>query len=186
MYTLTLLPNRPPSGTLLLAEDTKAANTLSRLVSKVLSKEKLTAQIQLRVLLTVGGHARIELELLSVRLTKKRPYCGNHAGPCPAGGPKKRDYTFLEALDWIRFNNALNKALDASSFGDKVDIHSKADVEHGSPVHIRRAGVGRRKWQYLENPKDFRDRRWIAGPYHAESWLGDYEDMDECVGSFGG
>jgi hypothetical protein len=54
--------------------------------------------------------------LSSVRLSQKKPYCGNHPGPCevnPFLGPQpKKNATWLEWDDWVAFHTLVNNLLN--------------------------------------------------------------------------
>lgn len=57
---------------------------------------------------------RAVLSLRAVRLREKKPYCGNHAGPCrnTFGGRKHPKFDYLEGQDWVSWNDMVNDVLD--------------------------------------------------------------------------
>jgi hypothetical protein len=62
------------------------------------------------------------IKILNVRLTEKKPYCGNHAKACErphVGKHKKAQY--LEGADWVEFNDRLNSVLDELNVSARVD-----------------------------------------------------------------
>ena len=52
------------------------------------------------------------IRVRKVRLTQKKPYCGNHPGECPISSKPKPVSSMLEWDDWVAFNNLVNKALN--------------------------------------------------------------------------
>lgn len=69
-----------------------------------------------------------------IRLRRSKPYCGQHAGPCPNGGPRNHARrSFLEALDWIGWNHLVNDVLDSLLADADVwaKIHGRYFVRRG-------------------------------------------------------
>lgn len=64
------------------------------------------------------------LILKRIRLTQKKPYCGQHPGEClvnPLVGPtKKINATYLEWDDWVAFHSVVNDVLDAGNIDADV------------------------------------------------------------------
>ena len=62
------------------------------------------------------------IRLYKIHLANRKPYCGNHPGPCAISPflPRNRDgelrklprYRFLEWQDWLDFNTWINDVLD--------------------------------------------------------------------------
>jgi hypothetical protein len=146
----------------------KEVAQLQRIVSRCLAAQKLDCELSVTVKLENSPRGQIELS----RVRKKAPhaYCGNHPGPCPVGSRK----TFrkeLEALDWIRFNNRLNKALDKVQVGPRVHITS-----NGGKLVVRHKGQGRRIWAYkMTSP---RHAEWLKGEEHMFDPGCEYQDYD--------
>ena len=81
-----------------------------------------------------------------VRLAKKKPYCGNHPGECivnPFLGPqKKKNATYLEWDDWVKFHNLVNKALNrfracADVWSTPRDVKGKMWIRKGIKARVR-------------------------------------------------
>lgn len=47
-----------------------------------------------------------------VRLTTKKPYCGNHPGECPVSSKPKPVSSRLEWEDWVAFHGIVNRVLN--------------------------------------------------------------------------
>jgi len=97
----------------------------------------------------------------TVRLTKAKPYCGQHPGECvvPFGGSQKKPMSkLLEWDDWVKFHTLVNKALnrlktDADVWTNPRDIRGK--------MWIRKGLCARVKWSW--------EARWDYG-HRIEVW----------------
>jgi len=98
-----------------------------------------------------------QITLRKVRLRKAKPYCGQHPGPCDAGGPKGNS-THLEWDDWIAFNNLVNDELDADY--TIADVWSTPFDVKGR-MWIRKGDRRRVLWDYEERPGGL--RIWNVG-----------------------
>lgn len=71
-----------------------------------------------RILGTSEGEVQAlpTLYLHRVRLADKKPYCGNHPGPCEINPfrpqEKKKNTVYLEWDDWVAFHGLVNKVLN--------------------------------------------------------------------------
>jgi hypothetical protein len=86
------------------------------------------------------------IQVRTVRLTKGKPYCGNHPGPCQGAQRKLRNMKYLEGEDWIAFHNIVNDVLDEMQVS--ADVWAKADTDTSSGrIWMRKKDLGRR-WYY--------------------------------------
>jgi hypothetical protein len=94
--------------------------------------------------LELGMHPRanrrgLSLKISTVRLKKKKDYCGQHPNACvvnPFIGPKKHKITsYLEGTDWVAFNDMLNDLCDEHSI--EADIWSES-IEFVGKMRIRK------------------------------------------------
>ena len=99
-----------------------------------------------------------QITLRRVRLTKKKPYCGQHPGECvvprPAGW-KKPNATYLERDDWVAFHKIINDVLDA--LGYPADVWSTPRECKGI-MWIRKDNKRRYKYDYTEKYRDKREK----------------------------
>lgn len=131
----------------------------------------------------------VTLLLNQVRLLKPKPYCGNHAGPCPAGGPKPRKGPWLETDDWIKVHETVNNWLDQRPCLSEAWTESYGHVLEGPRLWVRRGGVRRRRWDYVELVRPMArldDRMFISGqrddPWHHFQFFGpSTEGTDHCL-----
>ncbi len=73
------------------------------------------------------GHA-VSLNIMGVRLLRKKFYCGQHAGPCQVrfgGNPPHKLSYILEGADWVGFNDMLNDVCD--EYRIEADIWSERE-----------------------------------------------------------
>lgn len=87
-----------------------------------------------------------------VRLTKPKPYCGNHPGPCEvnpfiAGPQKKMRARFLEWNDWVKFHKIINSALNR--FRANANVWSTPADTRGK-MWIRKNTKPRLRYDYTE------------------------------------
>jgi len=54
----------------------------------------------------------VALKFRNIRLTERKPYCGNHPGPCVLGGKKKPNSFRMEWDDWVAFHKLVNDSLN--------------------------------------------------------------------------
>jgi hypothetical protein len=100
------------------------------------------------------------IELRRVRLDVKKPYCGNHPGPCEAGGPKMKA-TYLEWDDWVRFHGIVNDCLDTLGFD--ADVWSTPQDCKGR-FWMRKGRTRRVRYDYTETVRFGRPLRlWNPG-----------------------
>jgi hypothetical protein len=87
-----------------------------------------------------------EIHIKPVRLAKKKPYCGNHPGPCqvnPFVSPqKKKNATYLEWNDWVKFHGLVNKTLNkyrinADVWSTPIDVKGKMWIRKGTKARLR-------------------------------------------------
>lgn len=104
------------------------------------------------------------IEMRKIRLKEKdrKPYCGQHAGPCFVDRPRNRA-CYLESADWIRLHNAINVVLDlnfvkAEIFSSRVD-QFRAPGCRVNKFSIRSIELGgRKRYDYIDGapPDAFR------------------------------
>lgn len=94
----------------------------------------------------------LSLKISTVRLKKKKDYCGQHPNACVANpfiGPKKhRITTYLEGTDWVAFNDMLNDLCDEHRI--EADIWSES-IEFRGKMRIRKGQL--RLHTYRSEPK---------------------------------
>jgi hypothetical protein len=94
-----------------------------------------------------------------VRLTTKKPYCGNHPGPCLLGGRKKPTTNLLEWDDWVAFHTLVNRFLDKRMISANVWT-TPQDVK--GKMWIRKGLQGRVRYDYTETYPQFAGIRTVA------------------------
>jgi len=81
-----------------------------------------------------------------VRLSSKKPYCGNHPGNCLVhpifGATKKKNMTLLEWDDWVAFHGIVNDVLDeleldADVWSKPLDVKGIMWIRKGHKRRIR-------------------------------------------------
>lgn len=107
------------------------------------------------------------LKIKGIRLKRKKPNCGQHAGPCRLTGKKHRTVSYLEGADWVGFNDMLNDLCDMHSI--EADIYTNG-LEQTGKLFIR---IGKRR----------RDRYngFEGGPF----WDANYDPNDYTATNFG-
>ncbi len=93
---------------------------------------------------------RFGLELLRVRLTQGKEYCGQHPGECVGPVRRKPVNRLLEWDDWVAFNDLINDILDAANL--ETDVWSKPRdlLDHGHRFWIRKDNQRRTAWDWVE------------------------------------
>lgn len=133
MYTIQIL-----KGGLI-----KQCQVLNALEDRI-AKSRFRATIRPGV--DVKGNVCIYLK--PVRLREGKPYCGNHPGECPIGGPPKKTATYLEWEDWVAFHKLVNATLNR--FHTHADVWSTpADVS--GKMWIRKGTLPRVHWDWTED-----------------------------------
>lgn len=107
------------------------------------------------------------IRIRRVRLTKKKPYCGQHFGECvvnPFLGPRKKpSATYLEWNDWVAFHKLVNTVLNKY----KTDANVWTNPMEGgvSKMWIRRGTKARLKWDVTETFNNYgrRIQIWNEG-----------------------
>jgi hypothetical protein len=115
-----------------------------------------------------GETPRFLVCLRNIRLTKSKPYCGQHPGECVIER-KKPKLAFLEWDDWIAFNDLVNDVLDEMKVHAEVWSRPHEPALRGQSrkrFWIRKAGRRRVHWDWEEEPMPFGPnviRRWDMG-----------------------
>ena len=89
-------------------------------------------------------HNRPCIRIKTVRLTKKKSYCGNHPGECqvsPFGNRKKPVVSYLEWNDWVAFHSIVNKVLNrfranAEVWSEPQDVKGKMWIRKGTKARL--------------------------------------------------
>lgn len=77
-------------------------------ITKKMHLSRFTAHLELGKL----GKNTPGVKVSCVRLKRRKPYCGQHPGPCVATFRRHANHLFLEGLDWVGFNALVNDTLD--------------------------------------------------------------------------
>ena len=113
------------------------------------------------------------IKIECVRLRRKKPYCGQHPGPCLVQAVRKhRVGRWLEGADWVGFNDGLNDLFDRMKW--RADIWSYNREAVGGIYYIRRGRL--RRIDYTHNT-DYRFGQFIAFWEKAEQ-----HDFDDHFG----
>lgn len=116
-----------------------------------LSREdkRIAAEGKIYVQLPLFGRACYVpcIRIAKVRLTQKKPYCGNHPGPCPVDSKPKPNSTHLEWDDWVKFHKLVNTVLN--KFRVRANVWTLPYDVRGR-MWIRRDNKPRIKWDYTE------------------------------------
>jgi hypothetical protein len=118
-----------------------------------------------------GDATRLLVRLRKIRLTKGKPYCGQHPGECVIGILGARPKPVLRCLewgDWIAFNDLVNDVLDAMKVHAEVWSHPGEPPMRGhggKRFWIRKAGRRRVLWEWEEESRGLGQpiRRWNMG-----------------------
>lgn len=78
----------------------------------------------------------------NVKLTEKKPYCGNHPGECPVSDKPKPKSTRLEWDDWVAFHALVNRSLnkykaDANVWSLPRDVKGRMWIRMGRMARLR-------------------------------------------------
>ena len=78
----------------------------------------------------------------NVRLTEKKPYCGNHPGECPISNKPKPRSTLLEWEDWVSFHGIVNRVLNrfrsnANVWSLPYDVKGRMWIRKGQQARLR-------------------------------------------------
>lgn len=132
--------------------------------------EKLSPQSRF-IVGTRSVAPNFKLYLGSIRLWRKKDYCGQHPGPClpsPLGERPHKRGSWLEGSDWVGFNDLLNDICDKLNL--TVDIWSHNREAHSGKYWIRQGA--RRRTGYLHE--------WTWGVRH---WAKEQDsDFEDCRG----
>lgn len=95
------------------------------------------------------------INMQKVRLTARKPYCGQHPGECVAIFPRpKRNSMCLEYDDWIAFHAVVNSTLDELGVSANVTTRPMETVRRfkgmGGKYWIRRGTKPRVRFDYDE------------------------------------
>ncbi len=134
MYTIQLLKAK---GSLAFASH------ISRALNDRLASSPFVATIRVGM----GSKDRSCVLLKPVRLRARKPYCGNHPGPCEVLGARKKNATYLEWDDWVAFHEIVNATLDV--LGVEADVWSTPTDVQGK-MWIRRGNKPRVRWDWEE------------------------------------
>jgi hypothetical protein len=99
----------------------------------------------------------------SVRLTKAKPYCGNHLGPCAIPNRPKPTSSCLEWDDWVQFNNLVNDFLDTQQQPSDAWSNPGEPTDNGKKeFYIRRNNQRRIYWDWTEGEYVIRKQKmWV-------------------------
>lgn len=106
------------------------------------------------------------IRISKVRLTEKKPYCGNHPGECiinPFLGPQKKpNATYLEWNDWVAFHALVNKTMNR--FKANANIWTLPHDVKGR-MWIRKGQLPRRRYEWTEHVDNYGRivRSWNQG-----------------------
>jgi hypothetical protein len=105
--------------------------------------------------------SRYTILIRPVRLVKAKPYCGQHAFECPVG-TKKKNATYLEFNDWIKFHGLVNRVLN--KFRTNADVFS-TPLETRGKFWIRKGHKARVKWDVEQSFDQYgrRVQHWNNG-----------------------
>ena len=116
------------------------------------------------------------IHIKPVRLTKAKPYCGQHPGECvvnPFTGPtRKPRATWLEWDDWVAFHHLVNRALNR--LRTHADVWSTPPDVRGK-MWIRRGIKARLRYEWTEEPGRYGlpIREWNQGTF--DQFLGNHD-----------
>jgi len=95
------------------------------------------------------------LKISTVRLRKKKDYCGAHAGPCvvnPFREGKHKHACWLEGVDWVAFSHMINSVCDDNDID--ADFWSQS-FEFKGKMWIRRGKLRRVAYRSIWIPNSF-------------------------------
>jgi hypothetical protein len=101
-------------------------------------------------------HSHYTIRIKPVRLVKAKLYCGNHPGPCeinPFIGPvAKKNATWLEWNDWVKFHGLVNRVLNR--FRANADVWSTPTDVRGK-MWIRKGTKARKRFDWTEDESQY-------------------------------
>lgn len=116
-----------------------------------------------------GAPAHWQVGMRGIRLTRAKPYCGQHPGECIVGllGPRpKPNLRCLEWDDWIQFHDLVNDVLDSlDARADVWTVPRELPIPgHGRRFFIRKGSKRRVRWEWEEKSGRFNVvRLWNMG-----------------------
>lgn len=130
-------------------QDDLSSERLAALVQAKISASRFTATVEVaKYSPRIWG-----VKISTVRLRRKKDYCGAHPGPCLALVPRKHmKARFLEGLDWVGFNAMLNDLCDAHAFDCDVFSYNREASCNGR-YFIRRGTRRRVKYPFGETTR---------------------------------
>src|SRR5271166_3443002 len=94
----------------------KRDGILAHLQARLIKDGRFRATLTPISIYKKGGKLVPAIVVKPVCLVHKKPYCGNHPGPCevnPFLGPQKKpNATYLEWNDWVAFHKVVNTILN--------------------------------------------------------------------------
>ena len=100
---------------------------------------------------TLACHGEDSIIVKPVRLRTAKPYCGQHFGECLVGGPKKKNLTYLEYADWIKFHRLVNATLNRMRVHADVWSTPADLLLSGKKMWIRKNLSARKKYSWTES-----------------------------------
>jgi len=129
----------------------KRNRVLSYLLMRMAKEGKFTANV-----FHATDKRLPSIHIKLVRLTKAKPYCGQHPGEClinPFFGPQKKQVNkYLEWEDWIKFHAFVNRVLNR--FRTHADVWSNPPDAKGK-MWIRKGVKPRINWDWTDT--------WVSG-----------------------
>lgn len=160
MYTIMILQGGTPKRdrVLSLLSDKIAKDGRFRAILTPADSKTSRAERQ------IAGQVRVLPSIMvdKVRLTEKKPYCGNHPGPCLLGGAPKPVSSRMEWEDWVEFHTLVNQVLNrlkcrANVWSLPYDVKGR--------MWIRKDRSPRLRYEYTETPDKWGRplRHWNTG-----------------------
>lgn len=146
----------------MIPKDQHGPRYLMDLLEVQLNASRFTARLDL------DTHRKTQrgVKITCVRLRNKKDYCGEHPGPCFAGG-RHTTSRYLEGLDWIGFNGMINDMLDKLSADCHVFSFNRESLV--SKYYVRK---GRRR--RVAYPFSYRGQfaHWTQSDHDFEDYCG--------------